>query len=130
MISNPKLNEAYQAADGNLTLRYQELASVSLAKDTYGYFSVASCVFIPEAEQVQLVFRYNNSTIQHLQEDYGLPELPDKSEHLFDVSLVKTTDLTPDNDEDDLDEATLSTERILPSMEPIREETALYTFYR
>ena len=130
LTPNARLTEAYEANGGKLTLRYQELSTITRAKDSYGYFSVVSYVFIPEAEQVQLVFRYNNSTIRHLQEDYALAELPDKSEHLFDVSLVKATDLTPETHEDDLDESKLQTQRILPTGEPLREETALYTFYR
>lgn len=130
MIPNARLTEAYEATDGNLTLQYQELATVSRAQDRYGYFSIPSCIFIREAEQVQVVFRYNNSTIRHLQEDYSLASTPDKSGHLFDVTLVIATDLTPADHADDLDESKLSTRRILPSCEPVREETTLYTFYR
>lgn len=130
MTPNAKLAQAYEACDGKLTLQYQELSTVSRSPDRYGYFSVPSYVFIPEAEQVQVVFRYNNSTIRHLAEDYGLEATPEKREHLFDVSLVIATDLTPDNHADDLDESTLGNKRILPSAEPIREETTLYTFYR
>ena len=131
MAPNAKLTEAYEANGGNLTFRYQELSSISKADDSYGYFSVESCVFIPEADQVQLVFRYNNSTIRHLQEDYGLAELPEKSLHLYDVSLVIASDPTPDVHEDDYGETnTLETRRILPTGTPLREETLLYTFYR
>ena len=130
LAPNAKLTEAYEATDGNLTLRYQELSTISRSTDRYGYFSVPSYVFIQEAEQVQVVFRYNNSTILHLQEDYNLEKTPEKSSHLFDVSLVIATDLTPNDHTDDLDQSTLATKRIIPSCEPIREETALYTFYR
>ena len=130
MTPNTNLTEAYEANDGKLTLQYQNLDAISLSPERYGYFAVPSYVFIPEANQVQVVFRYNNSTIVHLAEDYGLGAVPEKSEHLFDVSLVIATDLTPNNHTDDLDENTLSTKRILPSSEPIREETKLYTFYR
>ena len=130
MIPNARLTEAYQTKGDQLTLQYQELSTISRAKDSYGYFSVESCVFIPEAEQVQLVFRYNNSTIRHLQADYGLPELPQKSQHLFDVTLVRANDLTPNDHTDDLDATKLETARISPSAESVREETALYTFYR
>ena len=87
-------------------------------------------MFIPEAEQVQIVFRYNNSTIRHLQQDYQLSSLPEKSAHLFDVTLVKTTDLTPNDHTDDLDESTLSSTRVQPTGELLRAETALYTYYR
>lgn len=130
MTPNPKLTEAYLENGSDLSFRYQELSSISRAEDSYGYFSVESCVFIPEAEQVQLIFRYNNSTIRHLQQDYGLTELPEKSQHLFDVSLVITDDLTPETHEDDDRGENLESRRILPSATPIREETALYTFYR
>ncbi len=125
-----ELAAAYQTHGENLILRYQEQATITRGDHNYGYFSVSSCVFIPQANQVQIVFRYNNSTIKSLAKDYGLAELPKKSEHLFDVTLVKTTDLTPENDADDLDPTTLHSERIFPTGEPIREETSLYTYYR
>jgi hypothetical protein len=130
LTPNAALSEAYGEKGDAITLRYQNLASITKAKQNYGYFSVTSAVFIPEAEQVQLVFRYNNSTIKHLKEDKGLAEMPQKSDHLFDVTLVKTTDLTPENKEDNLDESTLGKERIYPEAELIRDETALYTYYR
>ena len=66
LTPNDVLTQAYEANDGSLTLQYQELSTITRAADSYGYFSVESCVFIPEADQVQLVFRYNNSTIRHL----------------------------------------------------------------
>ncbi|MBE6633898.1 MAG: hypothetical protein E7620_06100 [Ruminococcaceae bacterium] len=127
---NERLSAAYATAGDGLTMQYQELGSITRAPGSMGYFSVVQCVFIPEAEQVQVVFRYNNSTIRHLQEDYKLASLPEKSSHLFDVTLVKTTDLTPNDHNDDLDESTLSSSRIQPTGEPLRAETALYTYYR
>ena len=130
LTPNANLTEAYEANDGKLTLQYQDLVNISYSPERYGYFAAPSYVFIPEANQVQVVFRYNNSTIVHLAEDYGLGAVPEKSEHLFDISLVIATDLTPNDHTDDLDESTLSTRRILPSSDPIREETKLYTFYR
>ena len=130
LIPNEPLTRAYEACDGNLTLQYQDLPTVTRAADSYGYFSVESCVFIPEAEQVQIVFRYNNSTIRHLKEDYGLSELPQKSQHLYDVSLVVATDLTPNDHGDDLNADQLSHTRIHPTGTPLRAETALYTYYR
>ena len=130
LLPTPSLREAYAENGGELTLQYQELSTISRAEDSYGYFSVVSYVFIPEADQVQLVFRYNNSTIRHLQQDYGLSELPKKSDHLFDVTLVIANDPTPLDHTDDYRENGLETTRISPSAEPLREETALYTFYR
>ena len=128
---NERLSAAYETAGDQITMQYQDLGSITRAPNSMGYFSVVQCVFIPEAEQVQIVFRYNNSTIRHLQEDYGLAELPEKSLHLYDVSLVIASDPTPDVHEDDYGETnTLETRRILPTGTPLREETSLYTFYR
>ena len=127
---NQNLRDAYATHGDNLILQYQKQASITRAESNAGYFSVTQCVFIPEANQVQIVFRYNNSTLRHLAEDYKLDSVPAKSGTWFDVTLVKTTDLTPESKDDNLDPATLSTERFFPSGEPIRDETGLYTFFR
>lgn len=126
---NEILSAAYAETGGNLTFRRQEQASITRAEKNYGYFSVVDCVFIPEAAQVQLVFRYNNSTIRHLAEDYGLEEVPSKSEDLFDVTLIRTTDLTPENTGDNGDPSTLKKDRV-HATSAVRAETQLYTFYR
>ena len=126
---NEVLSAAYEANGGNLTFRRQEQTSITRGEKNNGYFSVVDCVFIPEAEQVQIVFRYNNSTIRHLAADYGLEKIPEKSETLFDVTLLRTTDLTPDDTSDNGDPSTLSSERIYPTS-ATRAESSLYTFYR
>ena len=127
---NETLREAYAIHGDDLILQYQKQASITRTKNNAGYFSVTRFVFIPEANQVQVVFRYNNSTLRHLAEDYGLDPTPEKSGTWFDLTLVKTTDLTPENKEDNLDASTLSSERFFPSGEPVRAETGLYTFFR
>jgi hypothetical protein len=127
---NPALCRAYGEKGGELTLRYQEQSTITRSEKSYGYFSVERAVFIPEINQVQIIFRYINSTIRHLAEDYQLEEIPSKSEHLFDVTLVKTTDLTPDNKEDNIHAETLRHDRIQPNGDPVRETTLLYTYYR
>ena len=66
----------------------------------YGYFSVTNSVFFPDAGQVQIVFRYNDSTLRHLKEDYGLDEDPDKSKDWYDVTLRVIVDRTPENKKD------------------------------
>ena len=75
--------------------------NITTKKENYSYFSVESVVFIREAEEIQLTFRYNNSTIRHLQEDKGLDTLPDRDEDLYDVTLWAVYDLTPDVTGDD-----------------------------
>jgi hypothetical protein len=75
------------------------------------------------------VFRYNNSTLRHLAEDYGLAEIPDKAGEYFDVTLLHVTDLTPDTDADNNDPAALSSIRYKPT-DVKRDTTSLYTYYR
>lgn len=130
LAANDTLRAAYAENGSDLVLQYQDQASITRAENNAGYFSVVQCVFIPQANQVQVVFRYNNSTLKHLAEDYGLPETPSRDLTLFDVSLVRTTDLTPDNPDDNQDPATLSSERFFPSADVTRKQTALYTFIR
>ena len=130
---NEALISAYRATDGNLTAYRQEQATITRAVYNYGYFSVTRCVFFPEAHQVQLVVRYNKSTLRHLAEDKQLAEIPPKSGTHFDVTLVRTTDLTPDDpadNDDPLRPETRSETRFSPSGEPVRVETSLYTYLR
>ena len=129
LINNPALQKAYDEHGNKLTLQYQMQDTITTAEYNRGYFSVTQYVFIPEARQVQLVFRYNNSTIKNLARDYGLEKIPDKSEELFDVTLVTTTDLTPNNREDNDNTDALKMERYYPST-ATRTETSLYTYYR
>lgn len=114
---NDKLCAAYEEHGDGLYLFRQEQRSITSAKDNYGYFSVTNCVFIPEANQVQIVVRYNNSTIRSLAEDKALPEVPSRDEDLFDVSLSIATDKTPDNKDDNLgnDENSVQFVRVMPS---------------
>lgn len=129
LMGNEVLYEAYEKSGDELVLQYQMQDTITTADYNRGYFSITQYVFIPEAQQVQLVFRYNNSTIKHLARDYELEAIPDKSEDLFDVTLVTTTDKTPDNREDNADAAALTMERYYPTTFE-RTETSLYTYYR
>lgn len=129
LIGNDALYEAYEECGDDLVLQYQMQDTITTAQYNRGYFSVTQYVFIPEAHQVQLVFRYNNSTIKHLAQDYGLDAVPDKSEELFDLTLVTTTDKTPDKSEDNANTEQLTMQRYYPSA-ATRTETALYTYYR
>ena len=127
---NDKTRAAYQAHGDALVLQYQEQASITRSPESYGYFSVTQCIFIPEANQVQIVVRYNNSTLTHLKEDYKLPAIPDRAGDYFDVTLVRTTDLTPNDTSDNLEETNLRTERYFPNAEVRTDSTALYNYRR
>lgn len=118
---NAKTREAYAKAGENMIFRTQEQGTITRGERSYGYFSVVQCVFLPDAEQVQIVFRYNNSTIRHLAEDYDLDGIPSREETLYDVTLVISSDADGEQ----------KTKRIRPTEEDtVRETTALYTFYR
>lgn len=128
---NEPLKAAYAAHGDGLILKYQEdRATITKAEKNYGYFSVVDYVYIPQAKQVQVVVRYNNSTLKHLKEDYGLAEIPDRTKDQYDVTLTLTTDLTPNDPNDNTQVDKLSKTRIHATGEPIRENTKLYTYRR
>ena len=129
LMGNEALYDAYEKHGNDLILQYQMQDTITTAEYNRGYFSITQYVFIPEAKQVQLVFRYNNSTIKNLAKDYGLAEIPDKSEELFDLTLVTVLDNTPDNREDNEDADARTTTRYYPTA-ATRAETSLYTYYR
>ena len=97
---NDAVYEAYEASEGDLYMFRQEQNSLTRGEDNAGYFGVTRAVFIPEANQIQVVLRYNNSTIRHLTEDYSLESTPMREEDLFDVNLFFSVDLTPENKDD------------------------------
>ena len=100
LLPNDELRTAYSESGGELTAYWQELDNITRGNENYGYFSVTRGLFVEEADQVQVTFRYNNSTLRHLQEDYNLATIPGRDEDVYDVSLVVVYDLTPDNKAD------------------------------
>lgn len=121
---NENLAAAYEE-NGDLTLVRQKQRTITSS----GLFSVTDALYIPEAKQVQIVVRYNNSTLRHLKEDFSLDDVPDREDDVFDVTLVKTIDLTPENTEDNADENALREERFAPS-EVKKEYKRLYSYRR
>ena len=121
---NDSLREAYE--DGQLLLETQEQRTLT----SNGLFAVRQCIFIPEANQIQIVVRYNNSTLRKLAQDYGLESVPEKAEELFDVSIVKTIDKTPMDITDNTDPEALSEERYHPTGEPETAYKRLYSYRR
>ena len=100
LSANPALKTAYETAlsEGKeLTVFYQESQydTTTVRDKNYSYFTAKDARFIVEANQVQLLFRYNNATIRHLVEDYGLTETPERTAELYDVTLYVAYDLTP-----------------------------------
>ncbi len=97
LSSNAVLREAYETNGGSLTILEQpDQVGHTEADDNYAYYRVDWCVFIDEADQVQLLFYYNNSTLEYVSEELGIsPVLPAATE-VFGVELVVCRDVTPD----------------------------------
>ena len=113
---NETLKAAYAESE-MLTLLYQNGDSITRAEPSKGYFAIPEYLYIPEAKQVQLVFRYNNSTLAHLQEDYELSETPTREGDWYDLTLVVKS-----SSGEDL--------RIHASKVEKSLDKRLYTFYR
>jgi hypothetical protein len=95
----------------------------------YGYFGVTNSLIFPTAHQAQIVFRYNDSTLEHLAKDYALPAVPEKGGEYYDVTLRVLTDLTPDDKTDNDKAEFLQTTRIKATSAKPAEKT-LYTYRR
>ena len=129
LVVTDSLVDAYNKADGELYGFDQDQYTITRAKENYGYFSIEDFVIIPEARQVQIIFRYNNNTIEKIAEKYNLGEITDRSTELFEVTLVKTEDMTPDISTDNYDESKLIKTRYHAS-EVIEAQTMLYNYRR
>ncbi len=114
---NDKLVSVYKAQNGEINAFTQKFDQFTRGDKNYGYFAITKALMIPDADQIQIVFRYNVSTLKELAKDYpnDFPEIPDGSEELFDITLVKVIDLTPDNPNDNDKEENLKYERYFPT---------------
>lgn len=125
---NEALAQAYKTHGEELTLFTQEQATVTRGEGNYGYFGVPRFVFIPQAEQLQVTFRYNNSTLESVKNDYALAEIPPRGVEIFDVTFLQVIDMTPTDTTDNTDDSpNLQKQRIAPTDRSITT-TALYTY--
>lgn len=95
---NPTLHAAWLAAEEageELTYFTQVQNETTTAEHNYSYFTAKNVAFIEDANQIQLLFRYNNATIRSLVKDYNLPEVPDRTADLYEITLYVAYDLTP-----------------------------------
>ncbi len=116
--------------DGDLTVFYQDEASVTRGTKDRGYFGAPYCRFIENAEEVQVLLRYNNSTLEHTREDFSLSETPPRGVPLFDTTLLLLIDLTPEDLSDNVDGSeTVDKVRIAP-VSAEYATTKLYTYCR
>jgi len=97
---NEVLCQSYEENGGRLTLYTQSQNEYTQEEKNYGCFANGGTVFIDEADQVQFVLRYNNSTLEHTAEKYYLDSEPAREEQVYNVTLLIMYDLTPDNKDD------------------------------
>lgn len=100
LIPNKILADTYAENNGKLDIFYQNQGKHTRGENNSGYFTVTQSAFIPQADQLQFVFRYNNSTLKYTYEDYFLPAIPSRDEEVYDVSVTIMYDLTPENEAD------------------------------
>jgi len=141
---NDSLRAAYAQGGNSLSVIYQDYEIYSTENkvrvneegkltDNAGkaYFAVPQALIIPDANQIQLVLRYNNSTLKYLAQDYRelCPDVPDRSEDVYDVTLVKITDLTPNISTDNEDGNFITEERFFVT-DSVSAESGLHNFRR
>lgn len=131
LMVNEKLANIYSVQGDSMEIYYQNLDNFTRGDKNYGYFAATQWVIIPDAQQVQVVFRYNISTLEYLAEDFSedFPNVPDRNADLFDVTLVKVIDLTPDDTEDNDIEKNLKIERYHASSS-VKDQTSRHNYER
>ena len=130
LTPNAKLGEAYDTYGEKLTLYYQDQNEHTREEKNYGYFANSGAVFIKEANQLQFILRYNNSTLEDTKDDYGLASTPSRDENVYDVTVTIMYDLTPENDKDNDGKTpeAVRYERIKPTGDAISYKKTLYNY--
>jgi hypothetical protein len=98
--ANDRISEAYGEGNEDLYMFKQNQSSITSADYNYGYFSITDYVIIPDANQIQTLFRYKTSALERTAERYSLDSVPARDSEAYEVTLVIAVDLTPDNTED------------------------------
>jgi len=125
---------AYVDGNEELDAYYQKQLEMTRAEYNSGYFRISQVAIIPAAEQIQLVLRYNNSTLRYIESDLGFENdrMLSRDDDLFELSIVKVTDLTPDRTDDNAFNAkeypeSVMEERFYPS-QMMSERKNLYNY--
>ncbi len=129
ITGNDTLREAL-AASGTLTVLEQDQVKYTEGEHNYGYFNLEYCYFFKEADQVQLVLYYNNSTLEHLAEDRGLDSVPPRGESVFSLQLTQILDVTPDGYTKAGENDILTEQRVVTPSACQITTNSLYTFLR
>ena len=127
LLVNEATKEAYLAHGDELivcTQRQEKLTRLETDEGVYGLFWVSQSRFLPQAQQIQLLVRYNNSTLDYIAKDFKLSEVPARDRDVIDVTLRVTYDPTPSEPKSG-DE---HTERYHASAAPLPFSTAMYNY--
>ena len=86
-VTNELIN-IYNSEGGKEKFIYQSINKFNANEDSYGFFSVNKYVIIDGADQVQMIFKFNKSTLKSVAETYGLDEIDREARDTFQLSLV------------------------------------------
>ena len=131
-------NDIYDSYEENGSLRIykQNQNTITRAENNSGYFAVTQVAIIPEVNQIQVVFRYNNSTLRSIEKDLELEKGSLlREDDLFDISIVINTDKTPERKDDNAFSATdrpesVSEKRYFPTESYTERDTKNVYNYR
>ncbi len=88
LVITEGMKNAYAQGGGDNFI-YQRKNLFNTDDKTYGLFAVPSYVIVKGADEIQVVFRYNVSTLEKVAEELELPSVPDRNtEGLFDLTLT------------------------------------------
>ena len=129
VIPNSLLVDAYGEKGDSLNTFYQEQTRYTRGENNYGYFAITQSLIIDDIDQIQFVFRYNNSTLKYTKEDYSLDSIPSRDAEVYDVTVTVMYDLTPDDktDNDGKTAEAVRYERIFPS-QMLSAKKTLYNY--
>ena len=131
LTMNDRLYAAYLQGGEDLHMITQsKLDPVSTNEEAYGYFWIADAVIIPDAQQLQLVVRYNNSTLEHLASDFKLPAIPSRDDEVIAVRLRVITDATPGDPTDNDEETAWVSHTVEPTGAPRVGKKDVYNYRR
>lgn len=123
-------NEALLAAyahHGDITVMEQpDQVRYTEGEDNYADYHVGRCVFLDEADQVQLLFFYNNSTLRDVSEALAIDPVLPRGEEVFGVELLLLVDVSPEGHEGE----PVIEERVVRATRAETGTNSLYTFIR
>lgn len=129
IIPSDRLVDAYNKNNGELDIFTQEHTIFTRGENNYGYFAITQSAIISDINQIQFVFRYNNSTLKYTASDYNLDAIPSRDEEVYDVTLLVMYDLTPQNtdDNDGKTPEAVKYQRFFPS-DMVSDQKTLYNY--